>query len=755
MRLLLKHCLTRGFRAPRLRRLPTLLWPCLLLLSATAHPVFAQELPNATQKGPRIGLALSGGGARGYAHLGVLRVLEEQRIPIHAVAGTSMGAMVGGLYAAGLPLERIEAIMADLDWPDLFDDEPARRDRTFRRKAEDQRFLFDFEIGIGRDGVRLPTGLSAGQKLNFFLRRHTLGVAHLADFDQLPIPYRAMGTDIVTGESVALHRGDLAKAIRASMALPGMFAPIAMNDRMFVDGGVVNNLPIQVLKDMDVDVIIAVDIGLPLREREQIITIMDVSSQAMGILSRKEVEQQLELADLLIVPPISDIGTLDFAATAEIRNRGEQAAQAVVDQLTQWSVSESAYNSYQQQRIQPPPKPQHVVSLDIVGLKRVDERVVRGQLRLKPGDPLDLPKLRRDLDRVFGLGDFELVDFQLKPAEGGFHVRILIREKFWGPNYMHFGVNTSIDDDQNTRILPLINLTNTRLNALGAELRTDFIFGDIQRLNSEFYQPLDFGGRFFIAPQVGIDRDKSQLAAGGEPVELETIFSRFTLDLGINLGAYGEFRTRYVTAKYDVDFSPLDSPEANALDGVTLGGISTSLVIDRLDNRAFPKQGMLSTLSLLSVREKMGSDDDFDSATFNLVFTKSFGRHTFLGWLETASGLKNEPLPFYAQSSIGGLFSFSAYEQGELIGSHYAILRPTYLYRATSLPAPIGDGVYLGGWLEMGNMWQTRDAVDFGDLRYTATFTLGADTRVGPVYLAVGIAEKDRHSFYLSIGPSF
>lgn len=755
MRFLLEHRFTRRFTGLPSRRLTTFCWLWCLIVPAIGLPAQAQEAANPPKAGPRIGLALSGGGARGYAHLGVLRVLEEQRVPIHAVAATSMGAMVGGLYAAGLPLERIEAIMADLDWPDLFDDEPARRDRTFRRKEEDQRFLFDFEVGVGRQGVRLPTGLSAGQKLNFFLRRHTLGVAHISDFDQLPIPYRAMGTDLVSGDSVAIQAGDLPAAIRASMALPGMFAPISIDDRLFVDGGVVNNLPIEALKAMDVDIIIAVDIGLPLRERDKLITLMDVSSQAMGILSRKQVERQLAQADLLIVPPISDIGTLEFAATAEIRQRGEEAGRAVVDQLAQWSVSEADYRAYQKRRTTAPPATQRVVSLDIVGLKRVDERVVRGRLRIKPGDPLDLPRLRRDLDRVFGLGDFELVDFQLDPAEGGFHVRILIREKFWGPNYLHFGVNTSIDDDQNTRILPLINLTNTRLNALGGELRTDFIFGEIQRLNSEFYQPLDFGGRFFIAPQVGIDRDKSQLAAGGEPVELETIFSRATLDLGLNIGAYGEFRTRYVYAKYDADFGILESPEGNPLDGVTLNGISSALIIDRLDNRAFPKQGLLTSFNLFSVREDMGADDTFDSATFNLVLTKSFGRHTFLGWLETGSGLRNEPLPFYAQFGIGGFFSFSAYERGELIGSHYGVFRPTYLYRAGNLPAPIGDGLYVGGWLELGNMWQTRDAIDLGDLRHTATFTLGADTRIGPVYLSLGLAEQDRHSLYLSIGPSF
>lgn len=753
MRFLFEHRLTRWFRDLLPCRSAAFFWPWLFLVTAGAFPLQAQ-LATDPPPAPRIGLALSGGGARGYAHLGVLRVLEEQRIPIHAVAGTSMGAMVGGLYAAGLPLERIEAILADLDWPDLFDDQPARRDRTFRRKEEDQRFLFDFEVGVGRQGVRLPTGLSAGQKLNFFLRRHTLGVAHIADFDQLPIPYRAMGTDLVTGDSVAIQAGDLPTAIRASMALPGMFAPISIDNHLLVDGGVVNNLPIEVLKAMGVDVIIAVDIGLPLRERQQLVSLMDVSSQAMGILSRKQVEQQLAGADLLIVPPISDIGTLEFTATAEIRARGEQAARAAVPQLSRWSVAEHSYTAYQLRRTTPPPVTKRVASVDIVGLKRVDERVVRGRLRLKPGDPLDLPSLRRDLDRVFGLGDFELVDFQLDPAEDGFHVRILIREKFWGPNYMHFGVNTSIDDDQNTRIQPLINLTNTRLNALGGELRTDFIFGETQRLRSEFYQPLDFTGRFFLAPQISINRDKAQLAAGGEAVELETIFSRAALDLGLNLGVYGELRTSYVYGKYDADFGVLEFPEGNPLDGVTLAGISSYLVIDRLDNRAFPKQGMLGSLSLFSAREAMGSDQSFDSATFNLVLTKSFGRHTFLGWLESASGLKNEPLPFYAQYGVGGFFSFSAYDRGELIGSHYAILRPTYLYRAGNLPAPIGDGLYVGGWLELGNMWQTRDAVDFSDLRYTATFTLGADTRIGPVYLSLGIAEHDRHSLYLSIGPS-
>jgi NTE family protein len=219
---------------------------------------------------PRIGLVLSGGGARGFAHVGVLRVLEQLRIPIDAVAGTSMGAVVGGLYASGMSAAAIEELAKSTDWNEAFRDRSPRGDMSFRRKQDDREFLVRFPLGVKSGRLRVPRGLIQGQKLAQILRRETVAVAGVDDFDLLPSQFRAVATDLETGERQVLASGDLTEAVRASMSAPGVIAPVEMNGRLLVDGGLVENLPVDVAKEMGVDVVIAVDVGYQLVGRRDL-----------------------------------------------------------------------------------------------------------------------------------------------------------------------------------------------------------------------------------------------------------------------------------------------------------------------------------------------------------------------------------------------------------------------------------------------------------------------------------------------------
>jgi NTE family protein len=704
---------------------------------------------------PRIGLALSGGGARGYAHIGILKVFEENNIPIDYIAGASIGSMVGGLHASGLSASEIEEILLSMDWVSLYDDEPERRDRAYRRKAEDQRYILDFELGQKGFKLILPKGLSSWRKMNFFLRSHLQHVAHIRQFQDLPTPFKAMVTDIETGESIALDRGDLALAIRASMSLPAMFVPPKIEGATYVDGGIVNNLPVDTVREMGADVVIAVDIGSKMLSAEELNKLTDVSGQSMGILNRQVVEDQLSRADLILAPDLDGFGTLAFAKREAILDRGRVEAEEKLASLKQFALSDGEYERHllrRQARLSPPEQANHLKSIAIAGLERVDERIVTARIRLKEGDVLDYEVLHDDLDRIFGLGDFEWVDFEVDAREDGTDLIILVKEKFWGPNYLHAGLELEIDSNQNTAINPLINYTRTRLNRLGGEWLTDIGFGEQEILLTELYQPLRFDGRLFCSPRFTAERlYRKFVVEGQEQIEFESSQYLGQFDLGINLGTYGEIRAGLVRGLADISIRSADEPVDQRID---LGGYLFSVQIDRLNSITFPRKGILAAVSAYLSRDEIGADDEYEFAGMHFVWAVSRRNHTFLYWMEGGTTFDDDAPP-YTHFGIGGFHSLSGYDPGELSGPHYAIVRPTYFYKIGSLPSMVGKGIYVGGWLEAGNVWATKDDISLDDLRYAATATLGMETLLGPIYVAYGIAEDDRERLYLVIGRKF
>ncbi len=714
-------------------------------------PTAAADSPAAGER-PRIGLALSGGGARGCAHVGVLKVLEELRVPVDYVAGTSMGAIVGGLYASGLSAAEVEEILTTMDWSSIADDEQPRRERAYRRKEDDQRYVMNLEIGL--DGFVLPSGLRSGQRFTFELRRHTLPVAQIDDFSELPIPFRAVATDVESGDKIVLERGNLATAMRASMSIPGVFTPIEMDGRLLVDGGLVANLPVEVVREMGADVVIAVDIGDQLQSREELRSLFRITSQSMTISSRRDVALLLAERDLLLAPHVAGRGTLDFGDVPGIVGEGESEARRRAAELARHALSDEDYARHLEGRRPPPPRPDTLTSIEVRGLERVDERIIRRLIRAEIGQPLDLETLRRDLGRIFGLGDFERVDYELSPEAGGWRVVILVTRKRGGPFFFRSAMNIDVDGDQNITTAFVLNLTALRLDALGAEWRTDVKIGSEQRLESELYQPLDFGGRWFLAARLAQRRDVRTVFAADRPLAtFEQLTSSAALDLGLSLGTYGEIRLGPFFERRDQNLE--SGPEIDDLEAeIDIGGWAASFAIDRLDSIYFPRSGQLGSVVLAAARPSLGADDRYTLAGFTHVAVKSVGRHTFLSWIELGGGLGDDPPP-YARFAGGGLFSFSGYQRGELSGASFGVFRPTYLYRLGTLSPIVGKGIYAGGWLEVGNFWPSRDDVRLDDLRYAVTLGLGAETVVGPVYLAVGFAEHGRRQIYLSIGPSF
>jgi len=391
----------------------------LAFLSLTAMAAMAAGDPPARQR-PRVGLVLSGGGARGMAHIGVLKVLEEMRVPVDCIAGTSAGAIVGGLYAAGLSTAELEKLVTSLSWHEAFMDTPPVDEMAFRRKEDSQKYKIDFDLGY-RDGrFTVPRGLIQGQNLNLLLKQQLTRVLEVRDFDRLSIPFRAVASDITTGEEVVLGSGDLAEAIRASLSIPGVFAPVEIDGRLLVDGGVSNNLPVNVVRQMGADVVIAVDISTPLRPKEVLQFSATISSQVLTILIQRNVQAQLKTlgaADILVRPDMSAVKSMDFYGSGQAVRFGHRAAGKEKARLSALSLTEGEYGEHLAQRTRPSSDPLRIDYIKVENRSKMSPRVIASQIETKTGEPLDMAAVKKDIERIYGLGTFRAR--RLPPGEAG------------------------------------------------------------------------------------------------------------------------------------------------------------------------------------------------------------------------------------------------------------------------------------------------------------------------------------------------
>ncbi len=568
----------------------------LVLVLALAGDTIAKDGSRKDAQRPRIGLALSGGGARGAAHVGVLRVLEELRIPVDYIAGTSMGSIIAGLYASGMTLDEIEHALITMDWEHIFDDDPPREELSFRRKRDDDLYLFKAKPGI-RDGeLKFPAGLIQGQKFDLALRELTLPVAAVKDFDRLTIPFRAVASDIGTGQEVVLASGDLAKAMRASMAVPGAFAPAQIDGRVLVDGGITNNLPVSVVRDMGADIVIAVDISTPLASPDQVHNVLEITAQLTSIMTRTNTEQQiasLTQRDILIVPDLSDITSADFTRAGDAIPAGAAAAEGARPQLARLSLSESAYQAHLAARILPSGDRPIVHFVQIRNDSNLADQVLRERLHIREGEPLDRVQLEKDIGNIYGLELFETIDYRLIEEGGKTGVLVDARARSWGPDYLQFGLALSSDFGGDSTYNFGVAYLKTAINELGGEVRLGVQLGQDPGIAADWYQPLDYDSRYFFEPKIGYGASTYTLYTqdGNDKIaEYRVEQARLELAAGRELGVFGEARLGYRRAAGDVDLnvgSPL-LPEGSFDSGSVFGRLS----VDRLDNSNFPSEGL-------------------------------------------------------------------------------------------------------------------------------------------------------------------
>lgn len=729
----------------------------LAALIAVSLPVLGQE-PAQRDGAPmserlRVGLVLGGGGARGAAHIGVLRELERQRIPVDAIAGVSMGAIVGGLYASGFSAAELEELVASLDWAEALSDDPRRADLSFRRKQDDTEFPIEFELGLRDAELQLPLGVIQGHKLDLLLRRLTLPVSHVEDFDDLPVPFRAIATDIERGEAYVMDGGDLAQAIRASMSVPGVFAPAEIDGRLLVDGGVAANLPIDVMRHMDVDVIIAVDVEFPLYGREDLGSALTISEQMLTILMRRETRRQIGFLgadDVLIRPELGFFGSASFDEIVKTIEPGVEAAVAQSDRLTGFALDEAGWDAYLAARRQPRSAGASLAFVRILHDGKLADRVLESRLELAPGDPVDHEILASNADRLYGLELYEQVDYRLLEEDGGTGVQFVANAKSWGPSYLQFGAYLEDDFEGSTAFNLGARLTKPAVNRLGAEWRTDARLGTDPRMFTELYQPMSFDPRFFIAPQFSLQQSNLNVFAQNATVaRMRVSVAEASVDFGREIANVGEFRAGLFRglgeARVKVGDPSLPSLEFDS------GGAFARLRFDTLDDTGFPREGIWADLKWTLSRPGLGADSTYDLIEGDFSNTWAFGKNSLQLGLSYATTLESDGA-IQDYFPLGGFLRLSGLERGAIAGPHAGLAR-LLLYRQLGGSSGILDTpVYLGVSLEAGNVWQRRSDMSFDSMIMNGSIFAGLDTFIGPVYLAAGFAEGGESNFYLFFG---
>ena len=702
---------------------------------------------------PKIGLVLSGGGARGAAHIGVIRRLEELRIPIDYIAGTSMGSIIGGMYASGMSLGEIKSVMTDIDWAASFDDETRRKDRTFRRKLDDKLYLFELKPGLSDDGeIKLPTGLLQGQKIDLILSRISLPVAGIQDFDELPIPYRAVASDMVTGKPVVINKGDLAKAMRASMNIPSAFAPLKFEDKLLVDGGIANNLPINVVRDMGADIVIAVDISTPLRDKDDLDNVLKLTDQLIGIMTRSNTEVQIKTLterDVFIVPDLGDIGTGDFERVKEAVPIGYNAAQGKNSELEKLSIPVDEYAVHLSRRGKPDNRLPTISFVRLENKSRVNDEVISSRLNIKPGDQLDVAQLEDDIGKIHGLDLFENVNYEVVEEEGKTGVVVHAIEKSWGPNYLQFGfvLSDNLEGDNSYNLG--VAYTRTAINRLNGEWRSGLQLGEDPAFFTELYQPLDVKQKYFMNIAAFASHKNSNVYRGGDQLAEYRIKSGgLMFSGGMNFDTWGELRLGYNYESGSAD-ARIGGPLLPDFD-FDEASLFARFSIDTRDNAFFPRHGQAGEFEYRDFKDSWGGDFDYEQLSIGYGLTKTWGKDTFIGGIRLDTTIDDDA-PIQGLFQAGGFTNLSGFNQNELAGQHVGIMKLIYLRQISDFQFL---ETYLGASVEYGGVWQERGDI-FDDNIWAGSIFLGLDTPIGPLYTGYGHAEGGNNSVYVFLGKLF
>ena len=738
-----------------------------LLATAMAAPLtaYAGE-PNSTvatkverPERPRVGLVLAGGGAKGGAHVGVLKVLEELNVPVDCIAGTSMGALVGAGYASGIPANDLQDFVTTIDWRSVVGGLGQRDFEPIEEKRSGVTYSNQLELGIRDRRVIMPPGIVKTAGIEDLLRSYVANARMQSSFDRLPIPYRAVATDMITGQMVVLGSGDLATAMRASMAIPGAFAPVVTDEHILADGGLVRNIPVDVARELCADIVIVVDLVEPSASREHLQSatqLLGRSTDVMIVANERLQLQTLTERDVLISVPMGDIGTADFERIPDTIPLGETAARAAAERLAALAVPRGEYLAWRERVTASQEIDTRLADVRYAGLTRVNSEYLASRSAVRPGDKVDTAALSADAARMSAIHELESVEYRLTGDPDTPTLEWFPREKRWGPDYLKFDFGMYASEGGDLAFIIYGKHNRSWINSLGGEWRNEIQLGYENVIATQFYQPLDAAQRWFVEPRLAWVRTWEDVFVDGDRIGRYK-FSDIGggLDLGINLGDHAQGRVGYVFTqrKAEVDTGSPLLPEASDNDA----GMKVQLTWDSRDTPFNATNGVAAALEYSYASDALGSDRDWERLEAGLGIAIPARKDVV--WVTLAGGSNlGADLPADRAFSLGGPSSFPGYELGELRAQEYWTVSGSYLWKVKDILSIRGQALYVGARLQAAQVYGRLTEVDgsFGlvddEPTYGGSVYLTGRTLIGPLTVGVGVTSSEAWSLWLAVG---
>jgi NTE family protein len=742
---------------------------------AQGHPAFSSQpspaVPGApvtaTGGRPRVGLVLAGGGAKGGAHVGVLKVLEEMRVPVDCIAGTSMGALVGGGYASGINARGMEEFLLGIDWPKVVGGVGRWEAQPIEQKRGGVTYSNQLDMGL-RDGhVVMPPGLVNTSGIDDLLRSYVAQSRNVSNFDKLPIPYRAVATDMVSGQMVVVESGDLATAMRASMAIPGAFAPVRLDNYILNDGGMVRNLPIDVARNLCADVVIAVNLVTEPIKPENLQSATQLAGRAMDVMLEANVRLQLQTLkpdDVLVNVYVGDIGTADFTRVPETIPLGEKAARAVANDLARLSVPEPEFMAWRQRVTQSQALDARLANVEVQGLEWMDPAYLATRTDIRSGDVVNSKRISEEASKMSALADIESVSYKLEGDPAHPILQWLPKEKSWGPNYLKFDLGLYASAGGDSGFVFYLQQERRWLNSLGLQWRNELQLGFNTILSSTLYQPLDSAQRFFVQPKAFLTDFREYLYYDNERIAQYSFTDLGGLtDLGVNFGRSAQLRAGYLytNRRVSVDTGPSLLPKLDTADA----GITAQFIYDTRDAAFAPTRGLAASVEYMSSDDSLGADRDWQRIEAGTRIALPIRGDVI--WLAAAGGSNlGSDLPIDRFFTLGGPGSFPGLELAQYRAPEYWTVSGSYLWKFADIQTLRGESMYIGAQIEGGEIanWLENvplvgdlpDLTAVGDAKLEPIFGgslyLTGRTPVGPMTLGVGATSANTWTVWVAIG---
>jgi NTE family protein len=727
---------------------------CLLTVAITllAFGAAAQEpaASRAPAQRPRIGLVLAGGGARGGAHVGVLKVLEELRIPIDCIAGTSMGALVGGGYASGMPASEIEKFVRQVNWKAVVGGAGSR----LLQSPEQKRFndaTGSIELGLNGGKVIPQSGLIPTSGIEDLLRGYVAKARLVADFDKLPIPYRAVATDMLTGNMVVLDHGDIATAMRASMAVPGAFAPVVTDQYVLSDGFVVRNLPIDVARNTCADVVIAVNLAKEPATREQLLRPTSLIARSNDVMSEANERLQLQTLtdrDVRIDVNLGDIGAGDFERTPETIDLGEKAARAAASRLAALSVSEQEYVAWRNRVTVRQSINTRIASVEFEGLERINPEYLRTLTTVHAGDTADIAAISRDASRLAVVDGLNGVEYRFKGDPDNPVLVWQPREQQNGPDYLRPSLGLYGGGGGDLLLDLSVEHVRRWINSYGGQWRNRLQFGSDSLVQTSLYQPLNIAQTFFIEPKLLARRSLEDVYNDSNRIARYKFYDIGGLfDVGANLGQAGQLRGGYFASKRrsEVDIGTPLLPNVDTTDA----GLTATASYDSREAESFAIQGLAAQLQYFKSDSSLGADRDWQR--LEAAALKSIPIGKLMVWFTVAGGTDlGSMVPEDRAFALGGPQSFPGYAPGEIRARRYWTASGAFLWKVADILPILSQRLYGGFRLEGGHVYERIDPVADGSIYGVSAF-FGGRTPIGTLTLGAGWA-TGASAFWLTLG---